>query len=244
MMGVKDISPDAVVVWKWGFATLNATILYTWGIMILMTLGAWLITRRLATGPEIPRWQNVLEVVVLSMRNQIRSIMGEETDIYLPFIGTLFLYIAVANLLTILPVYDPPTASLSTTAGLALCVILAVVIFGIAKNGFLGFLKQYLKPSPVMLPFNVIGEASRTLALAVRLFGNVMSGTKIVGILLAVAPLFFPAIMRVFGVLTGVLQAYIFAVLAAVYIASAARAHRRGAEDNNSNGNDQGGSHG
>lgn len=242
-MGVKDISPDAVVVWKWGFVTLNATILYTWGIMVLMVLGAWLITRKLSTGPEVPRWQNVLEVVVLAMRKQVRAIMGEDVDTYLPFIGSLFLYIAVANLLTILPAYDPPTASLSTTAGLAICVISAVVIFGVAKGGVVGFLKQYLQPSPVMLPFNVIGELSRTLALAVRLFGNVMSGTKIVGILLAIAPLFFPIVMRLLGLLTGLLQAYIFAVLAAVYIGSAAKAHRR-SESDQERENAQGGPHG
>jgi F-type H+-transporting ATPase subunit a len=121
------------------------------------------------------------------------------------------------------PGYHPPTGSLSTTAALALCVFVAVPLFGITRQGFRGYLSQYLQPTPIMLPFNIIGELSRTLALAIRLFGNIMSGTVIAAILLGIAPILFPVIMQMLGLLTGMVQAYIFAILAMVFIASAAR---------------------
>jgi F-type H+-transporting ATPase subunit a len=131
-----------------------------------------------------------------------------------------------ANLLNLVPGITPPTASLSTTTALALCVFLAVPVFGIARDGVVAYLKQYLRPTPLMLPFNLIGEISRTIALAVRLYGNIMSGTVIVGILLSLVPFFFPVLMQLLGLITGVIQAYIFAILAMVYIASASAAQR------------------
>ena len=137
------------------------------------------------------------------------------------WIGTLFLFVATSSLCTLLPGYQPPTGSLSTTAALALCVLVAVPMFGIAEQGIGGYLKSYLEPTVIMLPFNVISELSRTLALAIRLFGNMMSGAMIAGILLIITPFFFPAVMTALGLLTGMVQAYIFSILAAVYIAAA-----------------------
>jgi F-type H+-transporting ATPase subunit a len=134
-------------------------------------------------------------------------------------------------MLSVIPGFIPPTSSLSTTTGLAICVFAAVFIYGITQQGLLGYFKQYLKPTPFMLPFNVIGELSRTLALAVRLFGNMLSAAKIAAILLAVIPFIFPIIMQVLGLLTGLIQAYIFAILAMVYIASATRAHHEKAKE-------------
>lgn len=221
-----EITPDAIVYWRFGIFRLNATILFTWALMALLIVGSWLITRRLSTGERISRWQNLLEVLVSGIRNQIRDVGKQEPGTYLDFIGTLFLFIAVSNLLIILPGYRPPTGSLSTTAALAICVFIAVPFFGIAQQGFPGYLRNYLRPSVFMLPFNIMSEISRTLALAVRLFGNIMSGTMIIGILVAIAPLFFPILMNALGLLTGLIQAYIFAILAMVYIASATRAHR------------------
>lgn len=225
VMNLQQISPDQVIFWEWGPLALNATLVFTWGVMVLMTVGSWLVTRRLQTGVELPRWQNLLEVLVDGMRRQIRDIGQEEAGPYLPFIGTLFLFIAVSNLLSIVPGFVPPTASLSTTAALALCVFVAVPAYGIRRQGLGGYLRRYIQPTPLMLPFHVIGEFSRTLALAVRLFGNIMSGGKIVAILLMIVPFIFPVVMQVLGLLTGLIQAYIFAVLAMVYIASATRAH-------------------
>jgi F-type H+-transporting ATPase subunit a len=230
-LALKDISPDAVVLWQWKGMAVNATLLFTWIIMGLLTLVSWIVTRNLSTGERISRWQNLLETVVSTMRRQIREISQRETDRYLPFIGTLFLFIAVSNLLTIIPGYVAPTGSLSTTAALAICVFVAVPVFGIADSGLGGYLKRYVEPTGFMLPFHVIGEFSRTLALAVRLFGNIMSGTKIIAILLAIAPLVFPIVMQALGLLTGFIQAYIFAILAMVYIASATRTHHEKEEN-------------
>jgi len=220
------ISPDQIVLWHWGPLHLNATLAWTWAIMALITLVCWGVSRRLTSGPELSRWQNALEVLVTGLRDQIRDVSQQEPGQYLPFVGTLFLFIAVSNLLTLLPFYLPPTGSLSTTTALALCVLIAVPLYGIIHRGPLGYLRHYIEPTPLMLPFNLIGELSRTLALAVRLYGNIMSGTVIVGILLSLTPFFFPIVMQLLGLLTGMIQAYIFAVLAMVYIASASSAQR------------------
>jgi F-type H+-transporting ATPase subunit a len=227
-MDLTDISPDEVLFWNWRFVSLNATIVWTWVVMAVMALGSWWITRRLSSGPSVSRWQNLLEVIVGYARDQIQQISRQAAGKYLPFVGTLFLFIAICNALAIVPGYVPPTASLSTTAALAICVFVAVPIYGIVNQGLGGFLRHYVEPSVVMLPFNIIGEFSRTLALAVRLFGNVMSGAKIAAILLAIAPLLFPIIMHALGLLTGLVQAYIFAVLAIVYVASGEEAARHG----------------
>ncbi|MBI1298934.1 F0F1 ATP synthase subunit A [bacterium] len=222
-----EITPDNIVFWQWGAVRLNATIVFTWLVMALITLISWLVTRNLTSSPQISRGQNVLEVIVSMTRDQIRSVSRQEPGPYLNFIGTIFLFIAVSNLLAIVPGYQPPTGSLSTTAALAICVFVAVPIYGIARQGVRAYLGAYMQPTPLMLPFNIISEISRTVALAIRLFGNVMSGTVIGAIILGVAPLFFPILMQVLGLLTGMVQAYIFAILAMVYIASATRSHKQ-----------------
>lgn len=218
-----EISPDTPL-WQWGPVILNRTILFTWVVMVLMTVGSWLVTRRLSTDAKISRGQNLLEVLISGLRDQIGDISHQNPARFLPFVGTLFLFLACANLLTIFPGYSAPTASLSTTAALATCVFIAVPAFGVGRVGLRIYLGQYLKPTVFMLPFNIVGELSRTLALAVRLYGNMMSGTVIAAILLAFVPLFVPILMQVFGLLTSLIQAYIFSVLAMVYIASATQA--------------------
>ncbi|MBN1458107.1 MAG: F0F1 ATP synthase subunit A [Armatimonadetes bacterium] len=220
------MTPDEIVLWQAEPLVLNATIVFTWAVMGLLLALSWLVTRRLTSATGLSRGQNLLEVLVNGMRDQIREITQEDAWPYLPFVGTLFLFIAVSNVLAIVPGFHPPTGSLSTTGALALCVFIAVPYFGIREQGVGGYFKHYVEPTPLMLPFNLIGEISRTLALAVRLFGNIMSGSMIVAILLALAPLFFPVIMNALGLLTGLVQAYIFAVLAMVYIASATRRRR------------------
>ena len=145
---------------------------------------------------------------------------------YIGFLGTLFLFVAAASLCTVIPGFEPPTGSLSTTAALALCVFVAVPFFGIEDQGIAGYLKSYMEPTFIMLPFNIISELSRTLALAVRLFGNMMSGAMIIGILLTITPIVFPIVMTMLGLLTGMVQAYIFSILAAVYIAAATQARK------------------
>jgi F-type H+-transporting ATPase subunit a len=220
------LSPDELVLWRWGFVTINSTIVTTWVLMLVMSVGAKLITRKLRTEGSISRWQGLLEIVVTTIQKQIEDVGLRDPKKYLGFIGTLFLFIAVSNLCTILPGYDPPTGSLSTTSALAISVFIAVLLFGIEQQGLAGYLKSYLKPTFIMLPFNIISEFSRTFALAIRLFGNIMSGTMIVGILLTITPLIFPIFMNVLGLLTGMVQAYIFSILAAVYIAAATRTRK------------------
>ncbi len=220
-----ELTPDSTIFWQWGPVAINATLVYSWIAMTILVGGSWLVTRRLVIAPETSRVQTMLETIVDFLQTQIEEITQRKADRLLPFVGTLFLFIATANLLGVVPGFRSPTGSLSTTAALATCVFIAVPVYGITSLGVRRYLRQYTQPAIFMLPFNIIGELSRTLALAVRLFGNIMSGEMIVVILLAIVPLFFPVVMQLFGLLVGLIQAYIFAVLATVYIASAMSAN-------------------
>ena len=216
-----NLSPDEIVYWQLGFFKLNATILFTWCLMLVFFIGAQLLRRLLAYKSERTRWQNTLEIIVLTIEKQISSVGLSNPRQYIGFLGTLFLYVALANLFTIFPGYEPPTGSLSTTISLALCVFVTVPYYGIKQRGLKDYLASYTQPTFIMLPFNIIGEISRTFALAVRLFGNIMSGSMIIGIMLIIAPFVFPVVMTALGLLTGLVQAYIFFILASVYIAAA-----------------------
>jgi F-type H+-transporting ATPase subunit a len=220
------LSPDEMIFWQHGFIKLNGTIVFTWGLMFVLAAGSKLITSRLSLDLERSRWQNLLEIVITAIEKQIGDVGIRHPEKYLGFLGTLFLFIATATLCTVIPGYEPPTASLSTTMALALCVFVAVPLFGIADQGLGGYLRSYVEPTVIMLPFNIISELSRTLALAVRLFGNMMSGVMIIGILLTITPFIFPVVMTALGLLTGMVQAYIFSILAAVYIAAATGARK------------------
>lgn len=218
-----NISPDNIIFWQMGYFKLNATLVYTWGLMLVLVLGSKMITRKLSTEMQRSRWQNLLEIIVTGINQQIEEVGLESPQKYLGFVGTLFLFVAVSTLFTIVPGYEPPTGSLSTTAALAICVFVAVPMFGIEEAGIARYLRAYTQPTIIMLPFNIISEVSRTLALAVRLFGNMMSGTMIIAILLTITPFIFPIVMSALGLLTGMVQAYIFSILATVYIAAATR---------------------
>lgn len=218
-----DLTPDQLIFLQYGFFKLNATIVFTWALMLVLTVGAKLVTRRLSSEHKRSRWQNLLEIVVTGIVTQIEEVGLRDPRKYLGFIGTLFLFVGSASICTVIPGFAPPTASLSTTVALALSVLVAVPLFGVWDQGVRGYLKSYIQPTVIMLPFNIISEVSRTLALAVRLFGNMMSGAMIIGILLTITPFIFPVIMTALGLLTGMVQAYIFSILAAVYIAAATR---------------------
>jgi F-type H+-transporting ATPase subunit a len=221
-----NLTSDQQVLWQHGWVKLNGTIATTWVMMAVMALGAKLVTRRLLTEGAISRWQGSLEIVVTGIEGQIKEVGLDRPERYLAFLGTLFLFVATASLCTVIPGFKPPTGSLSTTAALALCVFIAVPVFGIREQGWGGYLKTYTTPTFIMLPFNIISEFSRTLALAVRLFGNMMSGVMIIAILLTITPYIFPIAMTALGLLTGMVQAYIFSILAAVYIAAATRVRK------------------
>ena len=217
------LSPDDIIFWDYGFLKLNATIVYTWLLMLVLAGGSKMVTRKLSVALKRSRWQNFLEIVVLVINKQIEEAGLRQARVYLGFLGTLFLFVAAASLFTIIPGYEAPTGSLSTTTALAIRVFIAVPMYGIKERGIIPYLRSYLKPTSLMLPFNIMGELSRTLALAVRLFGNMMSGTMILAILLSISPFIFPVIMSALGLLTGMVQAYIFSILATVYIAAATK---------------------
>jgi len=219
------LSPDSMILWSWGGLHLNGTILFTWLVMAGLSLGSWLLTRPLSQRAPRTRGQQLPVIIIAQILVQIEDVTRQEPRRFLPFLGTIFLFIATSNLLSVVPWFEPPTGSLSTTTALALLVMIAVPVYGIADGGAAAYLRNYLSPTPLMLPFNIIGELSRTMALAVRLFGNVMSGAMIGGILLILTPLFFPVVMQLFGLLTGLVQAYIFTILAAIFIAAGLKSH-------------------
>jgi F-type H+-transporting ATPase subunit a len=227
-MDLKRISPDEIVYWTIGFFDVNATLVFTWVVMAILVIGSLLVTWRLSDGPKASRWQTLLEAIVSFMRNEIRNISNQDPGPFLPFIGTIFLFIVTSALLEIFPYAKNPASSLSTAAALAICAFFSVPIYGVARAGARQYLKNYIRPSPFMLPFNILGELSRTIALAFRLFGNMMSGGKVVSILLALIPFILPALFNILGLLIGTIQAYIFAVLTMVYISSGMRTRLSG----------------
>lgn len=218
-----SIDPSNTVYFEWHFIRITATLVYTWITMLILVIAASLVTRSLRSGRQISHGQNILEALLETIEGQISEISQQDAKKYLPFVATLFIFIFASNILSIVPGFISPTGSLNTTIALALCVFFAAPAYGIGAQGIRSYLKAYTKPSIVMLPFNIIGEFSRTISLAVRLYGNIMSSTIIIAILLGVIPFFFPVVIQLLGLLTGTIQAYIFAVLATVYIASAIR---------------------
>ena len=224
-----NLSPDDVIVWKYGCFNFNETILATWALLFFLVLTTRFIARRLSSDIIISKWQSFLEIIVLGVKNQIEEIGARNPEKYVSFLGTLFVFLATANLFGVIPGYSSPTSSLSTTAALAIVVFISVIVFGIREKGIQEYLLDYCKPAAVMLPFNIIGEFSRTISLAVRLFGNMMSGELIVSILLAIVPFFVPMIMNIFGLFIGMVQAYVFTILSMVYIAAATQKEKKGA---------------
>ena len=200
-----------------GPVPVTGVVVTTWAIMAVMTVASWLGTRRAAGG----RWQATLEVVVETLRDQITDVIGAKAARYLPLLGTLFLFIAVSNLSAMVPGTSPPTAHLETDAALAIVVFFSVHIYGIAAHGLRGYLAGFTRPNVLLLPFNLIGEVTRTFSLMVRLFGNIMSHEIVLGLLLVLAGLIVPIPLMVLAIVIGVIQAYIFTVLATVFIGAA-----------------------
>ena len=215
------LSPDVIVYWQYGFFKINATIVFTWGLMLLMVIGSICITRRVAVGAKRSRWKSLMEIIITTISKQLEAVGLQESRKYLGFLGTIFLFVAIASLCTVFPGYTSPTSSLSTTAALALIVFVAVPFYGIREQGLSNYLKTFAEPTWLMLPFNILGELSRTLTLAIRMFGNMMSEEMVFAILLMIVPFIFPILITVLGLFTGMVQAYIFTILSAVYIAAA-----------------------
>jgi len=199
---------------------ITATVVTTWGVMLLLTLATWLITGRLKVeGPGL--LQSAAEGAVLTIRKAIDDVVPGRSAQLLPFVGTLWLFIAVANLAGVVPGVQSPTGDLSTTSALALIVFLSVHWFGILTDGLRGYLRHYLSPSPFLLPFHLISELTRTVALAIRLFGNIMSLQMAALLVLLVAGFLVPVPLLMLHIVEALVQAYIFGMLALVYIGGA-----------------------
>ncbi len=198
---------------------ITAPVAVTWGLVAGLGLGCALATRRLALRPG-PR-QAFLEAVVGFVDDQVREAMQRDPAPFRALIGTIFLYVLVANWSALIPGVEPPTAHLETDAALALIVLAATVRLGIAARGVGGYLRTFAEPSWAMIPLNLLEQLTRTFSLVVRLFGNVMSGVFVVGIVLSLAGLLVPIPLMALDLLTGAVQAYIFAVLATVFIGAA-----------------------
>lgn len=202
-----------------GPVLITEPVVVTWAIMVLLVGGAWVATRRLSLQPS--RRQAFFELMVRTVDSQIRETMQTEPRPYRAFVGTLFVFIFVANWSSLIPGVEPPTAHVETDAALALLVFIAVIVFGVRAGGLRGYLATFASPSPLMIPLNFVESLTRTFSLLVRLFGNVMSGVFVIGIVLSLAGLLVPIPLMALDLLTGAVQAYIFAVLAMVFIAGA-----------------------
>jgi F-type H+-transporting ATPase subunit a len=202
-----------------GPAPITESVMATWAIMAVLVIGAIFITRRLSLVPSTT--QSAFELIVDTIDSQIRDTMQAEPAPYRAFIGTLFAFIFVSNWSSLVPGVAPPTAHIETDAALALLVFLAVIWFGIRAGGVRGYLGTFASPNPIMIPLNFIENITRTFSLLVRLFGNVMSGVFVVGIVLSLAGFLVPIPLMALDLLTGAVQAYIFAILAMVFIAGA-----------------------
>jgi F-type H+-transporting ATPase subunit a len=209
----------SVALFHLGPVPITAGVVATWAIMAVLVIGSILISRRLSLVPS--KTQAFFELIVDTVDGQIRDTMRLEPAPYRAFVGTLFIFIFVANWSSLIPGVEPPTAHIETDAALALLVFIAVIWFGIRASGIRGYLSTFASPNPIMIPLNFIESLTRTFSLLVRLFGNVMSGVFVIGIVLSLAGLLVPIPLMALDLLTGAVQAYIFAILAMVFIAGA-----------------------
>jgi len=209
---------ESVALFQLGPVPITQAVLTTWVIMLVLVVGAYVLTRRLALIPT--KSQAALELIVATLDTQITETTGARPAPYRAFIGTLFVFILVANWSSLIPGIEPPTAQLETDAALALLVFISVIWFGVRGDGVGGYLKSFAAPNPVMIPLNILQSLTRVFSMFVRLFGNVMSGVFIIGIVASLAGLLVPIPLMALDLLTGLVQAYIFAVLAMVFIAS------------------------
>jgi len=214
------------VVFTLGPVPVSQVVVTTWCVMGVVIAFAAVIRMRLQTDNP-SRAQQVMEAILDWLGGEIRNIIGRKPEPFIPLVGSLFIFILVANLTSVVPGIKPPTADIMTAAALASVVFLAVPFYGIAITGTVSYLKTYVKPVFIMLPFNIISDLSRTLALAIRLFGNMLSGEILFGVILALVPLLVPLPLLFLSLITGTIQAYIFAVLTIVYIGGAVKVTKK-----------------
>jgi len=216
----------SAVLFHLGPVTVTRPVVTTWAIMAVLTLVGWFVTRRLAQHPD--RRQALLELIVTGILGQIEEVIRKDPRPFLPVLGTLFIFLVAANLSGVLPGVEAPTGKLETPAALGLITFASVHFFGVRARGPFGYLASFAKPKLIMLPLNILSEITRTFSLMVRLFGNVMSGEFIIALIVALAGLFVPIPLMALELLVGVVQAYIFTVLATVFIGAAVEPAERG----------------
>ena len=216
----------SAVLFHLGPVAITRPVVTTWAIMAVLTLGSWFVTRRLTLHPN--RRQAVVELVVTGIIGQVEEVIRKDPRPFLPILGTLFIFLVAANLSGVLPAVQAPTGTLETPAALALIVFGSVHFFGLRARGPVGYLASFAKPKAIMLPLNIVSEITRTFSLMIRLFGNVMSGEFIIALIVGLAGLFVPIPLMALEILVGLVQAYIFTMLATVFIgASVDTAERR-----------------
>ena len=216
----------SAVLFHLGPVTVTRPVVTTWAIMAVLTLVGWFVTRRLAQHPD--RRQALLELIVTGIMGQIEEVIRKDPRPFLPVLGTLFIFLVAANLSGVLPGVEAPTGKLETPAALGLITFASVHFFGVRARGPFGYLASFAEPKLIMLPLNILSEITRTFSLMVRLFGNVMSGEFIIALIVALAGLFVPIPLMALELLVGVVQAYIFTVLATVFIGAAVEPAERG----------------
>lgn len=216
-MDTSPLAPD--ILFHLGPVPISRPVVTTWAIMVLLTVGSWLGLRR--AGVHAGTFQIVLEIVVETLEKQVREIIRRDPWPYLPLIGTLFIFLIFANLSAVVPGMKPPTGHIETPAALAAIVFLSSHFFGIRARGAGAYLRRYVRPNPALLPLNILSEFTRTFSLMVRLFGNIMSHEFVIAIVVFLAGLFLPIPFLLLSILIGIIQAYIFTVLAAVFIGAA-----------------------
>ena len=213
------------IVFHLGPVPFTQEVVTTWVIVVALGIGAYFSTRRLSLKPG--RVQTAVEAIFVMLEGQIRGVVQGDPAPLVPFIGTLFLFLVAANLSSLIPGLRAPTASIETPAALALIVFFAVHAYGVHKKGLWKYLAAFAQPSVLMLPLNVLSEITRTFSMMIRLFGNMMSHEFILGIVVTLVGLFVPIPFMALGVLIGIIQAYIFAILATVFIGAAIEPHEK-----------------
>jgi F-type H+-transporting ATPase subunit a len=216
----------SVILFHLGPIAITRPVVTTWVIMLVLTGVCWGVTRRLQLRPD--RRQAVLEILVTGIARQIEDVIRKDPRPFLPLLGTLFIFLAVANLSGLLPGVQAPTSKLETPAALALIVFVSVHYLGVRARGLRGYLASFAEPKLIMLPLNIISQLTRTFSLMVRLFGNVMSGEFVIAIVVALSGLFVPIPLMVLEILVGIVQAYIFTVLATVFVGAAVGSIKEG----------------
>lgn len=217
MNGENPLSTHAL--FDLGPIPISTAVVTTWGLMVFLTLVCAFGMRRakIDAGPL----QSVLEILVETIESQVKGVVNRDPWPYLPLLGTLFLFLVTANILNVIPGLSPPTAHIETPAALAALVFVSVHFFGIRSHGLGRYLKRYIRPSPFMMPLNVLSEITRTFSLMVRLFGNIMSHELVIGVVVLLAGLLVPVPFMLLGLLIGLIQAFIFTILATVFIGAA-----------------------